>query len=116
MTGLTDIPINAFWRFFLLPIFPGRTSSLNSPNLGSYFEATRFDKSDKPKHRGKMSVLLSHHFIDSVSYNDMKKQTENFLLGVLLEQYPQLKNRIAFVESGSPLTNNFYLGTLNGEV
>jgi hypothetical protein len=46
----------------------------------------------------------------------MKKQTEEFLLEIIYEQYPQVKGKVAFVDSGTPLTNNFYLGTLNGEV
>jgi len=76
---------------------------LSAADFSCYWEATRFDKSNKPKHRGKV-------------YNNMKMQTEKILLDVVLEQYPHLKNHISFVESGSPLTNNFYLGTLNGEV
>jgi all-trans-retinol 13,14-reductase len=46
----------------------------------------------------------------------MKKQTEEFLLEVVYEQYPLLKGKVSFVDSGTPLTNNFYLGTVNGEV
>jgi hypothetical protein len=46
----------------------------------------------------------------------MKKQTEEFLLKVVYEQYPLTKGKVTFVDSGTPLTNNFYLGTVNGEV
>lgn len=46
----------------------------------------------------------------------MKKQTQDFLLDIVYEQFPQLKGKVAFVDSGTPLTNNFYIGSLNGEV
>ena len=32
------------------------------------------------------------------------------------EQFPELKGKADFICSGSPLTNNFYLGTVQGEV
>ena len=41
---------------------------------------------------------------------------EEKLLRIVEEQYPKTKGRIAHVSSGTPLTNNFYLGSVNGEV
>ncbi|CAE7491356.1 retsat, partial [Symbiodinium microadriaticum] len=49
-------------------------------------------------------------------YEVMKKQMEGKLLRIVEEQFPKTKGRVAHVSSGSPLTNNFYLGSVNGEV
>jgi all-trans-retinol 13,14-reductase len=46
----------------------------------------------------------------------MKRQMEQKLLRIVEEQYPKTKGHIVHVSSGTPLTNNFYLGTVNGEV
>jgi all-trans-retinol 13,14-reductase len=46
----------------------------------------------------------------------MKRQMEQKLLRIVEEQYPKTKGQIVHVSSGTPLTNNFYLGTVNGEV
>lgn len=58
-----------------------------------------------------MRLIYFYH-----SYNQMKKQTEDKLLEIIYEQYPQLQGKVSFIDSGTPLTNNFYIGTLNGEV
>jgi len=57
----------------------------------------------KPKHRGSI-------------YEAFKRKTEKKLLKILIEQLPQLEGKITFVDSGTPLSNNFYLGTTRGEV
>lgn len=46
----------------------------------------------------------------------MKKQTQEFLLEIVYEQFPQIQDKVVFVDAGTPLTNNFYIGSLNGEV
>lgn len=52
----------------------------------------------------------------AVRYEIMKSQMERKLLRIVEEQYPKAKGRIAHVSSGTPMTNNFYLGSINGEV
>eukprot|EP01041_Mallomonas_annulata_P005000 gene5000-10006_t len=60
-------------------------------------------KRNKPLHRGKQ-------------YEATKKMIENRLLLVFQEIFPHLMDKIRHVESGTPLTNNFYLGKMFGEV
>ena len=49
-------------------------------------------------------------------YEVMKSQMEKKLLRIVEEQYPLTKGRVTHVSSGTPMTNNFYLGSINGEV
>lgn len=46
----------------------------------------------------------------------MKGAVEGRLVSIVKDFYPQLRDRIAHVSSGSPLTSNFFLGTHYGEV
>lgn len=48
-------------------------------------------------------------------YEANKKILEEKLVALLLETHPQLKNKIDYVASGTPLSNNFYLGSVVGE-
>lgn len=49
-------------------------------------------------------------------YEIMKERLQKRLVEVFEEQLPHLKDKIDYVSSGTPMTNNFYLGTVNGEV
>ena len=49
------------------------------------------------------------------TYRALKGRMQSRLLGTLLTHYPQLKDRIEFIDSGSPLDTKFYLGKSNGE-
>lgn len=62
---------------------------------------TRKDK--RPQHRGDR-------------YEKAKKVLEEKLLSVLFEVYPQIRSHVDLITSGSPLTNDFYLGSVVGEV
>ena len=50
-----------------------------------------------------------------IDYQDFTKKINTILINKLLLFYPQLKDKINFVFSGSPLTNKHYLGYLHGE-
>jgi all-trans-retinol 13,14-reductase len=49
-------------------------------------------------------------------YNELKKTWEKVFLRVLLSEFPQLEDRIDFIEFGTALSNDFYLGTFQGAV
>jgi all-trans-retinol 13,14-reductase len=57
----------------------------------------------KPMHRGE-------------AYEREKKGLQDRLVAIFSETYPHLANKIAYVTSGTPLSNNFYLGSSEGEV
>lgn len=69
---------------------------------GSYEDVAKY-QDKRVKHRGD-------------DYNSLKKKWERVFTGVLLKEFPQLKDRIDFVEFGTALTNDFYLGTYRGAV
>jgi len=52
----------------------------------------------------------------SKEYVAMKKNWEGILMESLLNHFPELKNKIDYVEVGTAVTNNFYLGTFRGAV
>jgi all-trans-retinol 13,14-reductase len=60
-------------------------------------------ENSKVKHRGK-------------TYEGLKEVLSQRLLDVLVEHYPQLRGKVVFHDLGTPLTNDFYLGTKRGEV
>lgn len=41
---------------------------------------------------------------------------QNKVVEVFTDYFPQVKNKIDFVTTGTPLSNNFYLGSVNGEI
>jgi all-trans-retinol 13,14-reductase len=49
-------------------------------------------------------------------YDKMKKFWSDKLFKALYAQYPQLEGHVVFDDLGTPLSNNFYLGTKHGEV
>ena len=69
---------------------------------GSYEDVAKY-QDKRVKHRGD-------------DYNSLKKKWERVFTGVLLKEFPQLKDRIDFVEFGTALSNDFYLGTYRGAV
>ena len=46
----------------------------------------------------------------------LKARLQERLLGILKREFPALKDHIKFVDLGTPLTNDFYLGSTRGEV
>ncbi|CAK8993426.1 14-dihydroretinol saturase) (RetSat) (PPAR-alpha-regulated and starvation-induced gene protein) [Durusdinium trenchii] len=59
-------------------------------------------QSTKVRHRGQ-------------DYEAFKKSFEERLLDILYTQYPQTKGRVEYVNMGTPLDTNFYLGKHLGE-
>ncbi|CAK9049325.1 unnamed protein product [Durusdinium trenchii] len=59
-------------------------------------------QSTKVRHRGQ-------------DYEAFKKSFEERLLDILYTQYPQTKGRVEYVNMGTPLDTNFYLGKTQGE-
>lgn len=81
--------------------FPGRQNALVIGPANYEWFAKHAD--EKIKHRGQ-------------EYNDLKKLLEKKFLDVFLNTFPNLKDHVDFVDSGTPLTNNYYLGNYQGEV
>lgn len=48
-------------------------------------------------------------------YEELKKEFETRLLDILFQHYPHIKDAVDFVEVGTPLDNNYYLGKTLGE-
>ena len=49
-------------------------------------------------------------------YNDLKTQLAETMWHQVLEMFPQLDGRRVFIDVGTPLSNQYYLGTPKGEV
>ena len=49
-------------------------------------------------------------------YEALKATLRDALLAVLFDQFPAARPRLAFAELGTPLSQNFYLGSVAGEV
>jgi all-trans-retinol 13,14-reductase len=69
---------------------------------GTFDQVAKY-RNKRVKHRGDEYVAL-------------KKQWEQIFMDALLNQFPQLSDRIDFVEFGTALSNDFYLGTYHGAV
>lgn len=67
-----------------------------------YDDVEKF-KDDRVKHRRE-------------EYLSMKERWQDSFMKVLLDQFPELENRIDFVDFGTAVTNDFYLGTYCGAV
>eukprot|EP00584_Thalassiosira_punctigera_P005922 CAMPEP_0172541900 /NCGR_PEP_ID=MMETSP1067-20121228/12622_1 /TAXON_ID=265564 ORGANISM="Thalassiosira punctigera, Strain Tpunct2005C2" /NCGR_SAMPLE_ID=MMETSP1067 /ASSEMBLY_ACC=CAM_ASM_000444 /LENGTH=581 /DNA_ID=CAMNT_0013328027 /DNA_START=70 /DNA_END=1815 /DNA_ORIENTATION=- len=67
------------------------------------FEDVERFKDDRVKHR-------------SEEYVAMKEKWQELFLKVLLDKFPELEEKIDFVDCGTALTNDFYLGTHRGAV
>ena len=52
----------------------------------------------------------------SKKYIEMKKEWEKKFVEVLLDQFPELHGKIDYVDFGSAVTNDYYLGTHRGAV
>jgi len=50
------------------------------------------------------------------SYKQFKNKWRDLLLKALYEHYPQTEGRVAFTDIGTPLSNDFYLASIKGEV
>ena len=51
-----------------------------------------------------------------VSYITLKRRVENKLREIFLKRFPHLQDSIDFVETGSPITYDTYLGTVEGSI
>jgi len=67
-----------------------------------YDDVERF-KDDRVKHR-------------SDEYAAMKDKWREVFMGVLLDRYPELRDKVDFVDFGTAVTNDYYLGTHRGAV
>ncbi|KAL7534870.1 hypothetical protein ACHAXR_006135 [Thalassiosira sp. AJA248-18] len=81
--------------------YPGKHAALVIAPC-CYNDVEQF-KDDRVKHRSK----------EYISMKDMWKDT---LMKALLDQFPVLSNKIDFVDFGTAVTNDFYLGTHRGAV
>ncbi|XP_073713191.1 all-trans-retinol 13,14-reductase [Misgurnus anguillicaudatus] len=52
----------------------------------------------------------------SVDYKELKQTFINSVLEVLTEIYPKIKDRIEFVDAGTPISNQHYIGAPKGEI
>ncbi|KAL7489223.1 hypothetical protein ACHAW6_014821 [Cyclotella cf. meneghiniana] len=68
-----------------------------------FFDHVANFQNKRVKHRGE-------------EYEAIKKKWESVFMDVLLKEFPMLRDRIDFVEFGSALSNDFYLGTHQGAV
>jgi len=48
-------------------------------------------------------------------YESMKKEIESNLLKSLCKVFPELKDKVIYTDIGTPLSNNFYIGSFRGE-
>ena len=48
-------------------------------------------------------------------YDEIKAKLGQSMLDLVLEVYPQIKHHIDYIDYGTPLSNNYYLGTNFGE-
>ncbi|ESO08037.1 hypothetical protein HELRODRAFT_110282 [Helobdella robusta] len=49
-------------------------------------------------------------------YEDIKKQFMDKMWAIVLKFYPHLEDKVEYMDLGTSVTNNFYLGTVVGEV
>lgn len=68
-----------------------------------FFDHVAVFQNERVKHRGK-------------EYTDMKKEWEIVYMEAFLKQFPELKDKVDYVEFGTALSNDFYLGTNRGAV
>lgn len=59
-------------------------------------------KDERVKHRGGI-------------YDEKKEILKEKIWGQVLKLYPQLKDKVEYMDLGTPLSNNFYIGALEGE-
>lgn len=52
----------------------------------------------------------------SADYKELKQTFINSVVEVLTEIYPKIKDRIEYVEAGTPISNQHYLGAPKGEI
>ncbi|XP_056309997.1 putative all-trans-retinol 13,14-reductase-like [Danio aesculapii] len=52
----------------------------------------------------------------STDYKELKQMFINYILEGVTEIYPKIKDRIEYVDAGTPITNQFYIGSPKGEV
>lgn len=52
----------------------------------------------------------------SADYKELKQTFINSVLEVLTEIYPKIKDRIEYVDAGTPISNQHYLGAPKGEI
>lgn len=69
-------------------------------SLGFYQHVEDF-KDERVKHRGD-------------AYDQLKAQWKEKMLEIFLKEFPNLRDKIAFADNGTTITNDFYLGTYHG--
>eukprot|EP00040_Diaphanoeca_grandis_P005168 m.31644 g.31644 ORF g.31644 m.31644 type:complete len:601 (+) comp16496_c0_seq3:17-1819(+) len=48
-------------------------------------------------------------------YESIKKRLGDHMVKLVIDRYPQLKGKMSFIQIGSPLSTNYYLGKTHGE-
>lgn len=52
----------------------------------------------------------------SIDYKELKQAFINNILEAVTEIFPKIKDRIEFVDAGTPITNQHYIGAPKGEI
>ncbi|KAL0197330.1 hypothetical protein M9458_005870, partial [Cirrhinus mrigala] len=52
----------------------------------------------------------------SIDYKELKEAFINNILETVIEIFPKIKDRIEYVDAGTPITNQHYIGAPKGEI
>ncbi|XP_067274944.1 all-trans-retinol 13,14-reductase [Pseudorasbora parva] len=87
------------------PTWPERKPGKSTLTVVSFANYEWFDewKDDKVKNR-------------STDYKELKQAFINNILETVTEVFPKIKDRIEFVDAGTPITNQHYIGAPKGEI
>lgn len=85
--------------------WPERSPGKSTMTVVSFANYAWFEewKDDKVKNR-------------SVDYKELKEAFINSILEAVTEIYPKIKDRIVFVDAGTPITNQHYIAAPEGEI
>ncbi|XP_077069321.1 all-trans-retinol 13,14-reductase [Siphateles boraxobius] len=87
------------------PTWPERKPGKSTLTVVSFANYEWFEewKDDKIKNR-------------STDYKELKQAFINNILEAVIEIFPKIKDRIEFVDAGTPITNQHYIGAPKGEI
>ena len=127
------LPATNTWEFPDLDLTKGRKAFLEDPEAPFGYVGLAFPSQKDPthaaRHPGKSTAVLLagdvpwswfqewedtrvHNRGDE--YEAFKARFQKRLLDVMYRIYPQLKGKVAYVNVGTPLDTNFYLGKVHG--
>uniref|UniRef100_A0A8C2KX23 All-trans-retinol 13,14-reductase n=2 Tax=Cyprinus carpio TaxID=7962 RepID=A0A8C2KX23_CYPCA len=87
------------------PTWPERKPGKSTVTVVSFANYAWFEewKDDKVKNR-------------SIDYKELKEAFINNILEAVTEIFPKIKDRIEYVDAGTPITNQHYIGAPKGEI